>query len=52
MALQDHCEIVGVKNLDIAKTDKILNPLLYTRERNPNMWWGDFKRLLNETFTT
>ena len=40
-----------MKALDVVKSYKALDSLLYNGERNPHTWWGEFKRLLYKAFT-
>ena len=52
IALRNHYEGVGVHAIDIVKSDKIIQDLSYSGEKNPHMWWGEFERYLTDAFNT
>ena len=42
IALKNHYEVVGVHAIYIVKADKIIQYLLYSGEKKPRIWWGEF----------
>ena len=50
-ALVEHYEGVGVHSVNIIKAEEVLKSLFYAREKNPAMWWDEFKKQLSHAFT-
>ena len=41
IALKNHYEVVSVHDIDIVKSDKIIQYLFYSGKKNPHMWWDE-----------
>ena len=52
IALKNHYEGVGVHAIDIFKSDKIIQDLFYSGDKNPHMWWDEFEIQLTDAFNT
>ena len=52
IALNNHYEGVGVHSIDIVKSDKIIQYLFYSGNKNTHIWWDEFERQLKDAFNT
>ena len=50
-ALREHYEGVGVNSINVIKAEETLKNLFYAGERKPHMWWDEFEKQLNRSFT-
>ena len=51
-ALVSHYQGQGVYTVHVMRAEKVIKDLIYTGEKKPSMWWGEFQRQLNTAFAT
>mmetsp|Transcript_20481 Transcript_20481/g.48185 ORF Transcript_20481/g.48185 Transcript_20481/m.48185 type:complete len:338 (+) Transcript_20481:1-1014(+) len=52
LALQTHYQGSGAYKTNMINAERVLDTLIYTGERKPQMWWLEFARQLNSAFAT